>query len=146
MPPDTCHDAVAPPAPSLIQLIGRQSLFLIGWACFAVGTVGLFLPLMPTTIFWIVAAWAWSKSCPRLQHKLYAVPAVGPHVRAWMENGTISRRGKQFALGGLSFGLAMSAFALQDAPVLLAVAYTLLVEWVSEGSAPGAPTPTEAGK
>lgn len=122
MPPDTCHDAVATPAPNLIQYIGRQGLFLIGWACFAVGTVGLFVPLLPTTLFWIVAAWAWSRSCPRLLHKLYAVPTVGPHVRAWMDDGTISRRGKHFAFAGLSFGLVVSAFALQDSPLLLAAA------------------------
>lgn len=122
MPPDTCHDALATPAPSLIQHLGRKTLFLIGWACFAVGAVGLFLPLLPTTVFWIIAAWAWSKSCPRLQQKLYTLPVAGPHVRAWMEDGTISRRGKHFALGGLSLGLAVCAYALQDAPLLLAVA------------------------
>jgi uncharacterized protein len=106
----------------LLQSIGRQGLFLLGGASFAVGAVGLVLPVLPTTVFWIIAAWAWSKSCPRLQNKLYAMPVAGAHVRAWIEDGTISRRGKQFALGGLSFGLASCAWALSASPVILTLA------------------------
>ena len=106
----------------LLQSIGRQGLFLLGGASFAVGAVGLVLPVLPTTVFWIIAAWAWSKSCPRLQNKLYAVPVAGVHVRAWIEDGTISRRGKQFALGGLSFGLVSCAWALSSSPVILTLA------------------------
>jgi len=119
-----CQDATsfAAPAGGLLSSAGRHGLFILGGISFAVGAVGLVLPLLPTTIFWIIAAWAWSKSCPRLQQRLYAVPGVGPHVRAWIEEGRISRRGKQFALGGLAFGLATCAWALYATPVILAAA------------------------
>jgi uncharacterized membrane protein YbaN (DUF454 family) len=119
-----CQDATsfAAPAGGLLSSAGRHGLFILGGISFAVGAVGLVLPLLPTTIFWIIAAWAWSKSCPRLQQRLYAVPGAGPHVRAWIEEGRISRRGKQFALGGLAFGLASCAWALSATPVILAAA------------------------
>ena len=119
-----CQDATsfAAPAGGLLSNAGRHGLFILGGISFAVGAVGLVLPLLPTTIFWIIAAWAWSKSCPRLQQRLYAVPGAGPHVRAWIEEGRISRRGKQFALGGLAFGLATCAWALYAMPVILAAA------------------------
>lgn len=127
MPP--CHQAgipaapdTAPPSVGLLASASRHGLFVLGTLSFAVGAVGLVLPLLPTTIFWIAAAWAWSKSCPRLQHWLYGLPGVGPHVRAWIEDGTISRRGKHFALGGLAFGLAVTTFALHDNATILAVA------------------------
>lgn len=119
-----CQEATsfAAPAGGLLSSAGRHGLFILGGISFAVGAVGLVLPLLPTTIFWIIAAWAWSKSCPRLQQRLYAVPGAGPHVRAWIEEGRISRRGKQFALGGLAFGLATCAWALYATPVILAAA------------------------
>lgn len=119
-----CQDATsfAAPAGGLLSSAGLHGLFILGGISFAVGAVGLVLPLLPTTIFWIIAAWAWSKSCPRLQQRLYAVPGAGPHVRAWIEEGRISRRGKQFALGGLAFGLATCAWALYATPVILAAA------------------------
>lgn len=78
-----CQEATsfAAPAGGLLSSAGRHGLFILGGISFAVGAVGLVLPLLPTTIFWIIAAWAWSKSCPRLQQRLYAVPGAGPHVR-----------------------------------------------------------------
>lgn len=120
----TCRDAtsIAAPTGNLLSSAGRHGLFVMGGVSFAVGAIGLVVPLLPTTIFWIIAAWAWSKSCPRLQQRLYAMPGAGPHVRAWIEEGRINRRGKQFALGGLTFGLAMTTWALYASPWILAVA------------------------
>ena len=119
-----CQDATSIAAPSgdLLASAGRHGLFILGGISFAVGAVGLVLPLLPTTIFWIIAAWAWSKSCPRLQQRLYALPGAGQHVRSWIEEGTISRRGKLFAVGGLLFGLAMTALALHDQALILTAA------------------------
>lgn len=122
----TGHDAtarsLAAPAPGLLASAGRHALFLLGGLAFATGAVGLIVPVLPTTVFWIIAAWAWSKSCPRLQQRLYALPGAGPHVRAWMEAGTISRRGKHFALGGLCVGLAGCVALLHASPLILALA------------------------
>lgn len=122
----TGHDAtahsLAAPAPGLLASAVRHALFLLGGLAFATGAVGLLVPVLPTTVFWIVAAWAWSKSCPRLQQRLYVLPGAGPHVRAWMEAGTISRRGKHFALGGLCVGLASCVALLHASPLLLALA------------------------
>lgn len=122
----TGHDAtarsLAAPAPGLLASAGRHALFLLGDLAFATGAVGLIVPVLPTTVFWIIAAWAWSKSCPRLQQRLYALPGAGPHVRAWMEAGTISRRGKHFALGGLCVGLAGCVALLHASPLILALA------------------------
>lgn len=85
MPPSPCHPAtvtIAPRASGLLERAGRHGLFLLGGLSFAIGTLGLVVPLLPTTIFWIIAAWAWSKSCPRLQQRLYALPGAGPHVKS----------------------------------------------------------------
>ena len=126
MHPHTGHDAtarsLAAPAPGLLASAVRHGLFLLGGLAFATGAVGLIVPVLPTTVFWIIAAWAWSKSCPRLQQRLYALPGAGPHVRAWMEAGTISRRGKHFALGGLCVGLAGCVALLHASPLILALA------------------------
>ena len=125
MPPSPCHPAtvtIAPRASGLLERAGRHGLFLLGGLSFAIGTLCLVVPLLPTTIFWIIAAWAWSKSCPRLQQRLYALPGAGQHVRSWIEEGTISRRGKLFAVGGLLFGLAMTALALHDQALILTAA------------------------
>ena len=53
---------------------------------------------------------------------MWVATGARPHVRAWMEAGTISRRGKHFALGGLCLGLASCVALLHAAPLILALA------------------------
>lgn len=125
MRPSPCYPATAAivsQAPGLLAKASRHGLFVLGGLSFATGALGLVIPLLPTTVFWIIAAWAWSRSCPRLLRRLYDLPGAGAHVRRWMEDGTLSRRGKFFAVGGLAFGLAMAILALHDRPLILAAA------------------------
>lgn len=114
--------AIAPQAEGLLARASRHGLFVLGGLSFATGALGLVVPLLPTTVFWIIAAWAWSRSCPRLLGRLYDLPGAGIHVRRWMEDGTLTRRGKFFAVSGLAFGLSMTILALHERPLLLAVA------------------------
>src|SRR3546814_16691595 len=45
-----------------------------GYAFFAIGLVGVVLPVLPTTIFWIIAAACLATSCPAMARKIYAWP------------------------------------------------------------------------
>lgn len=62
---------------------------MLAWASIGAGTVGLILPLVPTTPFLLVAAWAAPKASPRLQHWLYTHPHFGPILRAWRDEGAV---------------------------------------------------------
>lgn len=77
----------------------------------ALGAIGAVLPLMPTTIFLIFAAWFFAKSSPRLEAWLLNHPQFGPVLRNWREKGAISARGKAAACGGMAFGFLVFLFA-----------------------------------
>ena len=64
-------------------------LIYIAIGCIAVvlGVIGIFLPLLPTTPFLLVAAWAFAKSSPRLEAWLTNHPRFGPPLRDWRERG-----------------------------------------------------------
>jgi uncharacterized protein len=73
----------------------KRGLWLtVGAASFAAGAVGLFLPIVPTVPFMILAAFAFARSSPRLEAWLVTHRMFGAHIRAWRDRGAISRYGK----------------------------------------------------
>jgi uncharacterized membrane protein YbaN (DUF454 family) len=85
----------------------RPLLFAAGWLFTGLGVIGVILPLMPGTVFLILAAWCFSQSSLRFESWLVTHPTLGPPVRRWRETGAISRRVKYIACGSMvfSFGL-----------------------------------------
>lgn len=81
----------------------------VGWSLFAVGCVGMVLPLLPTTIFWILAVLAFSESDPAMAQRIRDWPRVGRAVSDFLDHGTIRPGGKVAAL----VGLALSGVVLQ---------------------------------
>lgn len=81
----------------------RRWLYLgLGWTAVGLGVIGIALPLLPTTPFLLLAAWAFAKSSPRLRRWLHEHPRFGPFLRDWHEQGAIPPRAKMLALGGLT--------------------------------------------
>ena len=72
----------------------RIALILIGFVSLALGALGVFLPLLPTTPFVLVAAIAFAKSSDRLHQWLVDHDIFGPLIADWREHGAISGRTK----------------------------------------------------
>ncbi|SES97731.1 YbaN family protein [Paracoccus homiensis] len=86
----------------------RVFWYLLGCVALACGIIGIALPVVPTVPFLLVAAWAFAKSSPRLQHKILSHPTYGPPVRAWQERGAIGRVAKIWAVGAMTAGVTLS--------------------------------------
>ncbi len=84
----------------------RLALIGLGWLCVAAGLVGIIIPGMPTTIFLILALWAFSRSSERFHNWLYTHPRFGPPLRAWREHRAIPTRAKILAVTVMAASVA----------------------------------------
>ena len=78
---------------------GAQKIFFFafGLVSFALGFVGAFLPVLPTTPFMLVAVWAFSQSSVRLHRWLLGHKVFGPSLQRWQEHHVIPIHAKVLA-------------------------------------------------
>ncbi len=95
--------------------IKRWGWFALGWVMVAFGFIGALLPVMPTTIFLILATGCFSHSSPRFERWLLDHKWFGPSIRSWRERGAIPRKAKLLAIGSMAGGYIV--LLLTAAPV-----------------------------
>lgn len=83
-------------------LIGTGSL------CVLLGVIGIFLPLLPTTPFMLLAAACFARSSRRFHEWLLANRTFGPLIHEWEQHRSIPRRTKLTAIALMSAMLAVS--------------------------------------
>ena len=87
----------------------RQALLVLGWVCVGLGVAGIFLPVMPTTVFLLIAAWAFSRSSHRFHRWLYEHPRLGRPIRDWHAHRVIPVRAKLLAVTMMSASVTILA-------------------------------------
>lgn len=93
----------------------------IGCVAVGLGAIGIVVPGLPTTGFFVMAAWAFSKSSPRLEQWVLDRRGVGPLVRDYRAGLGMPRRAKVVAITMLVVSCGLSATFGVDRLVIRAV-------------------------
>lgn len=72
--------------------------FAAGWLAVGLGGLGVIVPGLPTTVFFIVAAWCFSRCSPRFERWVLDLPRIGPMVRDHRAGLGMPRRAKAVAI------------------------------------------------
>jgi uncharacterized membrane protein YbaN (DUF454 family) len=116
-------------APPQKQKPGRVAVLVyrsIGVLCVGLATAGVFLPLLPTTVFLLIALWAFAKGSPEWAERVRRHPRLGPFVRDWEERRAIPRRAKVLAVAMMAGSLTILWFASRNLMLTAAVGAVLL--------------------
>ena len=102
---------------SEIGPVRRLAFVSGGLACVGIGAVGLVVPGLPSTVFFIAAAACFSRSHPRLEQWVLDLPKIGPAVRDYRAGLGMPRRAKQWAIASMVVGIVVgSASEVYDTP------------------------------
>lgn len=72
----------------------RYTYISLGILSCALGVIGIFVPLLPTTPFLLLSAALLFRSSPRLYNRLLNHPQLGPYIRNFREHKAIPLRVK----------------------------------------------------
>ncbi len=100
----------------------RYGLIAFGWLNIGLGVLGMFLPVIPTTVFLLIALWAFSRSSRRFHRWLYTHPTLGRTLRDWHSHGVIPLRVKILAVSMMTVSLSYITLILTEGwalPLLL---------------------------
>lgn len=105
--------------PLVRGLYVAAGLFFVG-----LGVIGMILPVMPTTIFMILAAFMFLKSSDRLYQWVTTRKSFGPAVKLFIEEQAISQKGRRISLTAMWSMIVISGvltFRIWFVPVILVV-------------------------
>jgi uncharacterized membrane protein YbaN (DUF454 family) len=78
--------------------VARAGWLVGGLVAVALGSIGIVVPGLPTTVCFIIAAWCFSHSSPRLERWVLNLPRIGPMVRDYRSGLGMPRRAKVIAI------------------------------------------------
>lgn len=84
-----------------VSRYARPLYLATGCLCVGLGSIGIFVPGLPTTIFMIIALWAFAKSSSQMRDWLYHHKHFGPSLQDWVIHRSIPTRARQIALASL---------------------------------------------
>lgn len=104
------------------ETIRRWVLVTFGHLFLVVGVIGVFLPVLPTTPFILLAAFCYERGSPRFHLLLLENRYVGPYIRNWKESGSIPLRAKVIAVSMIAMSIGWIVYAAPIVVVKVSVA------------------------
>jgi uncharacterized membrane protein YbaN (DUF454 family) len=92
----------------------RWTLLIGGFVLLGIGVLGMFLPLLPTTVFFLLAAWCFARSSERFHYWLHNNRFFGKYLANYRSKGGMTRGSKIFSIAFLLAGISVSVLFLTE--------------------------------
>lgn len=95
----------------------RIALLAVGMVSVILGVLGIFLPVLPTTPFLLLAAACYVRSSERFYQWLISHPKLSQYILAYIDGSGLPRRAKIYTIAMLWLTMSLSLFLIPLWPV-----------------------------
>jgi len=92
----------------------KMLLMILGTLCLILGTIGVFLPVLPTTPFLLVSLWAYMRSSEKLYNFILTNKYLKPYVEDYVSGNGIPRHAKIKAIALIWLTIGISVLFVVD--------------------------------
>lgn len=130
----------------------KKGLFVfLGTITFLLGTLGIFLPFLPTTVFYLVTAFLWLRSSERLYQKFIHSERYQKYVENPIIKKNITTKGmiRMFLLILVVFmipALLVDNLIMRVTLAIVYIAHVIGLTWYLKGKRGSAKQPSDVGK
>ncbi|MCK4368160.1 MAG: YbaN family protein [Dehalococcoidales bacterium] len=114
----------------------KRLLTITGTICLVIGVIGIFIPILPTTPFLLLAAACYLRSSPRFHSWLMNNRLLGTYIRNYTEGRGIPIKVKLFTIAllwvtiGISIGVAAPNLIVKIILAVIAIGVTLHIIFI----------------
>ena len=109
----------------MARYIVHNCYLALGWICLLLGGIGIFVPMMPTTIFWILSLWAFTRSSDKMRRYLLSHPKFGKILREWNDYRVVPRVGKIASCLSMTAVCVVSVLTMENTWGATMICFTL---------------------
>ena len=102
----------------------RAALIVCGTLSLGLGIIGVFVPLLPTTCFLLIAAWCYARSSSRLYDRLMQAKWIGSYLRRYRDERAIPSHVKTASLVMMWITIGYSVYAFPNMLIRAALLLT----------------------
>lgn len=105
----------------------------VGFAFLGLAYLGVLIPGVPTTIFVILAAWAFAKSSPTWDTWIHNHKTFGPYLIGWEQKRIFPKHGKIAMMSMMALSLLIMYFTVQNKMSLVyaILSFACIIFWAS---------------
>lgn len=88
----------------------KALLIFVGWLSVVLGVMGIFLPILPTTPFLLLAAACFVRTSPKFYHWLVGHPRLGKYLVYYLEGKGIPLKAKIYTIALIAMSMSLTSY------------------------------------
>ena len=110
---------------------GKALYIVLGTVFLLLGAIGVFVPLLPTTPFWLLTCWFYIRSSERLYNRVMRNKYFGSYIRSYVVDKAIPLHSKIISIGLMWISILISCIFWVEKwwVILLLVVISVGVTW-----------------